>query len=343
MTAMTSNLAKALRGATIAGLGFYVPERVLTNADLEAMVDTSDEWIVTRTGIRERRIAAAEQATSDLAIRAAIDALESARLTPADLNLILVATCTGDFNSFPATATIVQDKLGAKCPAFDIAAVCSGFAYALDVAVQYVQNGRYDNVLVIGAETMSRTVNWHDRATCILFGDGAGAAVVRPCVPGVGIIGGMMGADGSGACLQNMPAGGSRLPLTPEMIANNDHLMIMKGAEVYRFAVEVMGEAAIEAIESVGLTPADVDWLVPHQANIRIITAAAKRMDLPMEKVVVNIETYGNTSAASIPIALAEAGRRGQFKVGDIVVTVGFGAGLTWAANVIRWTMEGPK
>ena len=331
-----------LRGAAITGVGFYVPEKVLTNADLETMVDTSDEWIVTRTGIRERRIAAPTQATSDLAVPAASEALRTAKITSSDVELILVATCSGDFNSFPSTAVVVQDALGAKCPAFDIAAVCSGFAYALDVAAQYVQTGRYNTVLVIGAETMSRTVNWRDRGTCILFGDGAGAVVVQACEAGQGILGSILGADGSGACLQNMPAGGSRLPLTTALVEENAHLMIMRGAEVYRFAVEVMGEAAIQAVESVGMTPADVDLLVPHQANIRIVTAAAKRMDMPMEKVYVNIDRYGNTSAASIPIALAEAWQQGRIAPGNIVVTVGFGAGLTWAANVIRWGMEKP-
>jgi 3-oxoacyl-[acyl-carrier-protein] synthase-3 len=331
-------MARTLLSAGIAGIGMYVPPRILTNHDLEALVETTDEWIVDRTGIRERRIVEPHQATSDLAVPAAEEALRVAGLAPEDIDLILVATCTGDMGTLPATASLVQDRLGAKAAAaFDVAAVCSGFVYALDVAAQYVQTGRYENVLVIGAETMSKILDWSDRGTCILFGDGAGAVVVSPCAEGEGILGTVLGSDGAGACLLNIPAGGSRLPLTPDLIAAKQNTLMMKGREVFRFAVDIMGEAAVQALDSVGLSPADVDLFIPHQANIRIITAAAKRLDMPMEKVFVNVDRYGNTSAASVPLALYEAWKAGKVQPGNLIVTVGFGAGLTWGANVIRW------
>jgi 3-oxoacyl-[acyl-carrier-protein] synthase III len=331
-------MARTLLSAGISGIGMYVPPRILTNHDLEKLVETSDEWIVERTGIRERRMAEPGQATSDLAVAAAEEALRVANLTPEDLDLIIVATCTGDMGSFPATASLVQDRMGAKAAAaFDVAAVCSGFVYALDVAAQYVQTGRYENVLVIGAETMTRILDWTDRGTCILFGDGAGAVVVSPCAEGEGILGTVLGSDGAGAVLLNVPAGGSRQPLTPALIEQRQNCLMMKGKEVFRFAVDIMGEAAVQALDSVGLSPADVDLFIPHQANIRIITAAAKRLDMPMDKVFVNVDRYGNTSAASVPLALYEAWKSGRVKPGDLVVTVGFGAGLTWGANVIRW------
>jgi 3-oxoacyl-[acyl-carrier-protein] synthase-3 len=329
---------RTLRPVAIAGLGMYVPERILTNVELESMVETNNDWIVSRTGIRERRIAAEGQATSDLAVPAALEALRVAGLAPTDLDLIIVATCTGDMGSFPATAAIVQDRLGAgKIPAFDVAAVCSGFVYALDVASQYVAGGRYDNVLVIGAEVLSKVVDWTDRNTCVLFGDGAGAVVVQPGIEGEGILGSILGADGSGACLLNIPAGGTRNPLTRALIDERQNFMMMKGREVFRFAVEIMGEAALQVLASVGLTADQVDLFVPHQANVRIIDAAAKRLGLPKEKVFVNVDRYGNTSAASVPLALCEAWRSGRIRPGDTVVTVGFGAGLTWGANVIKW------
>lgn len=332
------HVPQQLRSVGIAGLGMYVPERVLTNQELEALVETNDEWIVSRTGIRERRIAAPDQATSDLAIPAAEEALRVAGITAADLDLIIVATCTGDMGTFPATASLVQDRLGAKAAAaFDVAAVCSGFVYALDVAVQYVATGRYQNVLVIGAEVMSKVLDWTDRNTCVLFGDGAGAVVVRPCPEGEGILGSVLGSDGSGACLLNIPAGGTRQPLTAALIEQKQNYLMMRGREVFRFAVEIMGEAAVQALETVGLSPADVDLFIPHQANVRIIDSAAKRLSLASEKVFVNVDRYGNTSAASVPLALYEAWKSGRVLPGSLVVTVGFGAGLTWGANVIRW------
>ncbi|MBC8101213.1 MAG: ketoacyl-ACP synthase III [Cytophagales bacterium] len=331
---------RTLRRATITGLGMYVPERILTNRELETLVETSDQWIVDRTGIRERRIASEDQATSDLAIPAAQEALRVANLSATDLDLIIVATCTGDMGSFPATAAIVQDRLEAKqAAAFDVVAVCSGFVYALDVAAQYIETGRYSNVLVIGAEIMSRLLDWTDRNTCVLFGDGAGAVVVQAAEEAAdeGILGSILGTDGSGVWLLNVPSGGTRSPLTPDRIADRQQYMTMRGKEVYRFAVEIMGEAAVQALGAVGLQPSDVDLFIPHQANTRIITAAAKRLDLPMEKVFVNVDRYGNTSAASVPLAMVEAWKMGKIQPGNLLVTVGFGAGLTWGANVIRW------
>ena len=331
-------MALELRTARVAGIGMYAPERILTNQDLEVLVETTDDWIVSRTGIRERRIAAADEATSDLALPAAREALRTAGVDPADLDLIVLATCTGDMGTFPATATIVQTELGARrAAAFDVAAVCSGFTFALDIGAQFIETGRANNVLVIGAETLSKVVDWTDRNTCVLFGDGAGAAVLQPCPPGEGLLGSVLGTDGSGACLLNIPGGGSRLPLTPDAISEGQGFIKMKGREVFRFAVEIMGEAAVQALTKVGLTPADVDLFVPHQANVRIIDAAMQRLKLPPEKVYVNVDRYGNTSAASVPMALYEAWKQGKVRPGDIVVTVGFGAGLTWGANVIKW------
>ncbi len=328
-----------LRGARISGIGMCVPERVVTNAELETTVDTTDEWIVTRTGIRERRIAAPHEATSDFAYGAAMAALGDAGLRATDIDMIVVATCTGDTNSLPATAAFVQDRLGLKgVPAFDIAAACSGFTYGLDLAHQYVATGRMNRVLVIGAETMSRVVDWTDRATCVLFGDGGGAAIVESCPIGEGILSSVLGADGAGACLLTVPGGGTRLPLDEEAIAAGKQHLYMDGKKVYVFATEIMGTAALAALDAAGLSSTDVDLVVPHQANVRIIKSAADRMGLSMDSVFVNVDRYGNTSAASIPIALAEAVRAGRIVDGSLVVTVGFGAGLTWGANVIRWS-----
>ena len=333
-------MPKTLQTAAITGIGMYAPDRVMTNDELATIVETSDEWIVSRTGIRQRRIAAPTEATSDLAVKAAIDALAVAGRTAEELDLILVATCTGDNGSFPATAALVQERLGAKrAAAFDVTAVCAGFAYALDVAAQYVETGRYKTVLVIGAEIMTSVVDWSDRNTCVLFGDGAGAVVVERAASDAqgAILGSILGTDGSGAQHLNVPAGGTRQPLTLDLLDRHQNCIYQNGREVYKFAVKIIGEAALQALQSVGLTAADVSLFVPHQANIRIITAAAERMGLPMEKVMVNLDRYGNTSAASVPMALCEAWKAGRVQPGDIIVTVGFGAGLTWGANVIRW------
>jgi 3-oxoacyl-[acyl-carrier-protein] synthase-3 len=327
----------SLRRAGILGTGSYVPAKIITNFDLEKRLDTSDEWIRSRTGIRERRIAAPHQATSDLALAAARKALEQARLSPSEIDMIIVATCTPDM-LFPATAAIVQAELGAsRAAAFDLNAVCSGFSYALEVGAQLVACGSFERVLVIGADIMSRTLNWDDRSTCVLFGDGAGAAVLGPVEKG-GIVSSVLGADGSGGPLLQIPAGGSREPISTDTIHDRRNTMQMNGREVYKFAVQVMGEAAMQALDKCGLSPCDVALFIPHQANIRIIESAARRLDLPPERVFVNLDRYGNTSAASIPLALDEAVSCRRIREGDIVVTVGFGAGLTWGANVIQWS-----
>jgi len=331
---------KEIRAVGITGLGSYVPEKILTNSDLEKIVDTSDEWIVDRTGIRERRIAAPEQATSDLAYEAAKQALDDAGIAPEELDLIIVATATPDM-FFPSVACIIQDKLNAtKAAAFDLSAGCSGFAYGLVVGSQFVKSGLYNKVLIVGAEALSKILDWNDRNTCILFGDGAGAAVLEPVASGYGILGVELGADGGGGQFLNIPAGGSRIPTTTETIQDRMHYIHMHGNEVFKFAIKVMGEAAVKALENAGLTSQDVDCLIPHQANIRIIQSAAKRLKLPMDKVVVNVDKYGNTSAASIPIALKEAVDSGRVKKDDVVVLVGFGAGLTWASCVLKWCKE---
>ena len=330
-------------GARIAGLGMDVPVRIVTNKDLESVVDTTDDWIVTRTGIHERRIVAAGQSTGDLAVKACEDALRSAGLTVDDIEMIILATCTGDTNMLPATATFVQTALGANhIPAFDISAACSGFVYGLDIAHQFIATGRCRRILVVGAEAMSRVVDWSDRASCVLFGDGAGAAVLERCPPGQGILSTKIASNGAGACLLQIPAGGSREPLTAETVGTDRQFLHMDGKAVYSFAVEIMGEAAMAALDAAGISPSEIDLLVPHQANIRIIKSAADRMGIPLEKVFINVDRYGNTSAASIPIALTEAVRTGRLKEGDLVVTVGFGAGLTWGANVMRWGPVNP-
>ncbi len=326
-----------LRGAGIAGLGVGVPQRVLTNFDLEKIVETSDEWIATRTGIRQRRIAAEGTAASDLGYEAAREAMERAGIGPTEVDLIIVATSTPDM-LFPATACLIQHRLGAvRAGAFDLEAACSGFIYGLAVGSQFIRTGVYDTVLVVGAEVLSRIVNWQDRSTCVLLGDGAAAAVLRPAPPDSGILSTHLGADGGGGDLLKVPAGGSRLPASAETVAQGLHYMYMNGREVYRFAVNIMGDAAERALALAGLTAADVDWFVPHQANIRIIESAAQRFNLPMEKVIVNVDRYGNTSAASVPIALYEAVRDGRIRSGDVVLAVAFGGGLTWGACAMRW------
>ncbi len=321
----------------IIGLGSYVPQRIMTNKDLEQTMDTSDEWIVERTGIYERRVAAEHEATSDLATKAAQKALEDANVAAAEIDLIIVATGTSDM-AFPATACLVQDNLKAvNAAAFDISAACSGFIYALVTGSQFIKTGIYRKVLVIGAETLSRITNWNDRNTGMLFGDGAGAAVLGETREDYGILGVDLGADGSGGELLKVPAGGSLHPATAETVLQKQHFIHMNGNEVFKFAVKIMGETTLKALRNANLTANDITYLVPHQANIRIIRSAAKRLGLPMEKVVVNVDKYGNTSAASVPIALDEAVKSGKIQSGDIIALVGFGAGLTWASSVIKW------
>lgn len=326
-----------MRPTGILGIGYAVPDGRLTNIDLEKMVDTSDEWITTRTGIKERRIAAEGEATSDWAVKAAEKALSDARVGPEDIDLLIVATATGDY-TVPSTASIVQHRLGiSDAAAYDLGAGCSGFVYALDQAWHAVRSGGYNKALVIGADLLSRIVNWEDRSTCVLFGDGAGAAVVGETSPEYGVLATYLGSDGSGAESLIIPAGGSRKPATVEAVAAGEHFLRMAGNEVFKFAVRIMEDATREVLRRAGLTTDDIDLFVPHQANVRIIDAAAKRLGVAEHRIVVNVDRYGNTSAASIPIALGEAAEAGRLREGHRIVCVGFGAGLSWGATVVRW------
>ncbi|HHY61255.1 MAG TPA: ketoacyl-ACP synthase III [Clostridia bacterium] len=324
--------------AVVVGTGSYVPEKVITNDDLSRLVDTSDEWIRTRTGIRERRVLAEEQATSDMCVEAARQALADARLRPEDVDLIIVATVTPDM-LFPSTACLVQEKLGAiNAAAFDLSAGCTGFVYALAAGSQFVETGLYRTVLVIGADALSRIVNWSDRSTCVLFGDGAGAVVLQG-KPGAehGILGSYLKADGSGAGMLCLPAGGSRRPASAESVAAGLHYLYMEGKEVFKFAVKAMEDATAQTLQVCGLTEREVDFLIPHQANMRIVEAAVKRLALPRERVIVNLDKYGNMSSASVPVALDEAARQGKFAAGNLILLVAFGAGLTWGGVAFRW------
>lgn len=320
----------------ITGTGSYAPSRVMTNTELERMVATSDEWIRERTGIRERHIAASGEACSDLAVQAGRRALEAAGLAASDLDMILVATCTGDY-PLPATACLVQHQLGAtKAAACDLSAACCGFVYALSVADAYVRTGMR-HVLVIGSEVMSAITDWSDRNTCILFGDGAGAAVVSASDGERGILSTHLRSDGSLCELITVPAGGSRTPLSEQVVAERAHFIKMKGNETFKVAVRTLEEIARETLAANQLQVEDLDLYVPHQANMRILKAVMERLGLPLEKVMLNLEHYGNTSAASIPIALDEAVRAGRVRDGSLVMLGAFGAGLTWASALIRW------
>lgn len=329
-----------LCNAGILGTGFYVPEKIMTNADLEKIVETSDEWIVERTGIKERRIAEDNQPMSDLAMKAAQNALADAGVAAEDLDLIIVATLTSD-RIIPSTACMIQNLLGAKhAAAFDLSAACSGFAYAASVAAQFIEAGAYKKALVIGAETLSKYINWEDRNTCVLFGDGAGAAVLGQVEEGYGILSFDLGSDGSGGDAIQIPSSGSLMPVSKESIDQKLNLIHMNGRDVFKFAVKAMGKTVKNSLAKIDMPQEKIDWLVPHQANIRIIESAAKRLSMPMDKVIVNIHKYGNMSAACIPIALAEAAAAKRFKKGDIIALSGFGAGLTWASCIIRWSKE---
>ncbi len=328
--------AKRPRAAFL-GVGHYAPDKVLTNFDLEKMVDTSDEWIIERTGVRERRIASGDQAASDLAIPAALKALEMAAVSPEELDLIILGTVTPD-HFFPSTACIVQDKIGAtNAAALDTSVGCSAFIYDCNIASQFIENGRYERILVIGVETLSKIMDLTDRNTCVLFGDGAGAAVLGPAKRDGGILATHMKADGSLGYLLEMPGGGSRQPPTHESLERRMHYIKMAGREVFKHAVRSMVEAGRYVLEGAGYEGEDVDILIPHQANWRIMSAVADKLEIPREKVFVNLDKYGNTSAASVPIALSEALERGRVKAGDLVLNVAFGAGFTWAANLVRW------
>ncbi|BFU95469.1 MAG: 3-oxoacyl-[acyl-carrier-protein] synthase III [Nitrospira sp.] len=322
--------------ARITGTGSYAPPKVLTNLDLEAMVATSDQWITERTGIRERRVAVPGEACSDLAVKAAEQALRAAGVRAEELDLILLATCTGDY-PLPATACLVQHRLGAtRAAACDLSAACCGFVYALSVADAYVRTGMR-HVLVIGSEVMSAILDWTDRNTCILFGDGAGAAVISGVHGDAGILSTHLHSDGGLHELIAVPGGGSRLPLSEKVVAEKMNCVKMKGNETFKVAVRMLEEIARETLAANKLTIDAVDLYVPHQANVRILNAVAERLGLPLEKVMLNLDRYGNTSAASIPIALDEAVRQGRIKDGSLVMLGAFGAGLTWASALIRW------
>lgn len=324
--------------AQIVGTGSYVPARVLTNADLEKLVDTSDEWIVTRTGISERHVASDEEATSDLAYHAAQGALAAAGLDPADLDMVLVATATPDM-FFPSTACIIQDRLGARrAGALDISAACSGFIYGTGVANGLIRAGTARTVLLVGAETLTKVVNWQDRNTCVLFGDGAGAVVLRSDEGERGILSVHLYSDGSKGPLLMLPGGGSRHPMSQALLdAGMTKIQMNSGNEVFKLAVRAMEDAALTALKQNGFDVGDVDFIITHQANMRIISALGQRLGLPDRKVIANLQRVGNTSAASIPLALDEAVRDGRVQPGHLVLLCAFGGGLTWASALIRW------
>jgi len=321
----------------IIGTGSYVPERILTNFDLEKMVDTSDEWIRERTGIRERRIASETEATSDLALKASLKALEAASIEPDALDLLIVATVSGDM-PLPSTACILQNKLKAKnAAAFDILAACSGFIYMLAVADAMLRAGKYKRALIVGAEVLSRFTDWQDRTTCVLLGDGAGAAVLESTEEDRGIIDVNIFSDGSMWDLLHIPAGGSLKPASEETVKNRQHFIKMRGNETFKVAVRTLERLVTETLQRNGVSPSKLSLLIPHQANHRIIKATAERLNLSMDRVMLNIDKYGNTSAASIPIALDEAVREGRIKEGDYILLEAFGGGLTWGSALIKW------
>lgn len=325
------------RTCSITGVGSYVPERILTNADLEKMVETSDEWITTRTGIKERRIAAADEFTSDIAAKAALRAMEMAGVTADQIDLIIVATITPDM-PFPNTACLVQQKIGARrVPAFDIEAACSGFIYALEVGQNFITSRTYETVLVIGAEKLSAITNWKDRNTCVLFGDGAGAAILQNRPFSHGLLTTALGADGTKAELLSMPGGGSRCPATPQSVLEGHHFLRMDGKETFKNAVHAMCSAANEVLSRCEIDITKIKCIIPHQANRRIIDAVGERLGATPEQIFINLHKYGNTSAASVAIALDEAVRSGTIARGDLILVVGFGAGLTWGAAIIEW------
>jgi 3-oxoacyl-[acyl-carrier-protein] synthase-3 len=329
-------MPESLRSSRIIGTGHYVPTRVLTNFDLEKMVDTTDEWIVTRTGIRERRIAAENEACSDLSLAACKEAVAMAGLDPKDIDGIIIGTITGDMQ-FPATATFVQDRLGASnAAALDLSAACSGFIYGVNMAHAMIVSGQMERVLVVGAEVLTKFVDWNDRATCVLFGDAAGAVVLEACPHGEGILATHMKSDGALAELLCLPGGGSRHPLTSNTFADRTRFIKMKGDGVFKWAVRAMVDATHTVLEQAGYSLSDVAVVIPHQANIRIIDAVAERLEIPRERVVVNLDRYGNTSSATIPVAYDEVVRANRLKPGDLVLFTGFGGGFTWGSVLLK-------
>lgn len=324
----------------ISGVGSYLPEEILDNEGLSKMVDTSNEWIVERTGIKERRIASKQQSTGDLGTIAAKRALKDANLSPEDIDLIIVATITPD-HAFPATASIIQENIKAlNAAAFDLGAGCTGFVYAMITGANFIDVGMYKRVLIIGSETLSKVIDWEDRSSCILFGDGAGACVIERCEEGYGILSSQLGSDGSGSDSLIQPAGGSRIPASVESIKDRLHYLKMDGKEVFKFAVRAMASSSLETLEKAGIDIKDLDFLVPHQANKRIIDSARKKLKLSEEKVYTNLDKYGNMSSASVPVALDEALKEKKIKKGDNVLLVAFGAGLTWGSLIIKWNRE---
>jgi 3-oxoacyl-[acyl-carrier-protein] synthase-3 len=330
-----STLSKSV---VIRGTGSYAPKRVVTNDDMSKIVDTNDEWISSRTGIRARHFAADDEFTSDMAVHAAKQAIERAQIALSEIDLIIVATMTPDM-PFPSTACLVQSKLGLPTvTAFDVQAACSGFVYALSVGSSMLQSGNFKNALIIGAEKTSGILDFTDRTTCVLFGDAAGAVVLsRSETPDIGVLGCLSGADGSNPSLLFQPGGGSAMPPTIESLSNRQHYLKMNGKEIFKLAVKVMGQASTDLLEKHDLTTADIDLVIPHQANMRIIDSLAKRLNIPMEKFHNNLAEYGNTSAASVPLALNEAFEAGRIHSGDHILLVAFGAGLTWASSLIKW------
>lgn len=326
------------RFVEVTGWGKYLPARVMRNAELAEMVDTTDEWIQARTGIRERRIAAPEETTCSLSVNAARAALDEAGVRPEDLDLIIVATCTPDYSNMPATASLVQHALGApRAGAFDLNAVCSGFVYGLATGSQFILSGAHKTVLVVGADVFTRILDWTDRSTCVLFGDGAGAVILQASDKPGGLLSFVLGSDGSGACSLFVPAGGSRQPTSAETVADHGHYVKMQGREVFKFATRVMPESVLQALQAANLSIDDMDLLIPHQANTRIIDHAVRRLNVPEGTVFSDVAQYGNTSAASVVVALCEAIEQGLVHTGSTIVMSGFGAGLTWGSVVWKW------
>lgn len=333
----SAGVGNSSRYAAIIGWGMALPRQVVTNDDLAQRIDTSDEWIRTRTGIVERRIAGPDEYTSVLATQAGREAIERANLTPNDIDMVILATCTPD-RPFPGTAGVVQSNLRIKrAPAFDIVAACSGFIYGLSVATSMIQSGMSRNLLLVAADLFTHFIDWNDRNTCVLFGDGAGAVVLQATEEPLGQLSTRMGANGAGETMMAVDAGGTRMPATPELLAQGKQYVYMNGREIFKHAVRDMSESALAAIEDAGLSLNDIQLVVPHQANLRIIDAVAKRLGVPMDRVIVNLDHYGNTSAASVPLALYEAVQQGRVKDGDHLLLTAFGGGLTWGSSVIRW------
>jgi 3-oxoacyl-[acyl-carrier-protein] synthase-3 len=326
-----------MRKIKIIGTGSYVPPKVITNFDLEKMLDTSDEWITERTGIKERRIVEDNVATSDLVVEATYKAIEEAKITLQDIGVIIVATASPD-TIYPSTACWVQKKLNLPgIPAFDVSAACSGFLYGLEVGSAFIETGRYDNILVAGAEVMSKVVNWEDRNTCVLFGDGAGVAIIAKSEGESGIIASCLGADGSLGELLYQPAGGTQLPASYKTVKEKLHFVHMQGREVFKYAVKNMGDAAIRVLQEANLEAKDINLFIPHQANLRIVDATCKRLNFPMEKTCLIIHKYGNVPAASIPLTLDEVNKKGKLKRGDLILFAAFGAGFSWGAMIFKW------